>query len=67
MQHDVLAYHIADAVRVSGATRTSVYEAMRQGELPFRKLGRRTLIMHADLVAWLESLPKGKAIPDNPS
>lgn len=64
MQHDVLAYHITDAVRVSGATRTAVYEAMRQGELPYRKLGRRTLIMHTDLVNWLESLPRGQNGPE---
>jgi len=55
--HVSLAYHISDAIRVSGATRTAIYEAMRSGRLPYRKLGRRTLIMHSDLQAWLDGLP----------
>ncbi len=60
MQSDVIAYPVPDAVRVSGATRTSIYEAMRGGKLPFRKLGRRTLIMRCDLEAWLKTFPTGR-------
>lgn len=54
MHSEVIAYQIADAIRVSGCTRSRLYEAMRDGELPYRKMGRRTLIMRTDLEAWLE-------------
>ena len=57
MQTDVIALTIADAVRVAGTSRTVLYEEMRAGRLPFRKLGRRTLIMRADLEAWLSEMP----------
>lgn len=70
MQSDVIAHSIPDAVRVSGATRTSIYEAMRDGRLPFRKLGRRTLIMRCDLEAWVKACPSGQgrsAPPDGTS
>ena len=51
-----LAVTIPDAVKATGLSRTSIYEAMKQG-LPARKAGRRTLIMVADLEAYLASLP----------
>lgn len=57
MQTDVIAYTIADAVRISGSSRTVLYEENQEGRLPFRKLGRRTLIMRCDLEAWLAKTP----------
>lgn len=54
MVSEVIAYPVPDAARVSGSSRSILYEAMRSGELPYRKLGRRTLIMRVDLEAWLE-------------
>lgn len=57
MQSDVLAYTIADAVRISGSSRTVLYEENQEGRLPFRKLGRRTLVMRSDLEAWLARTP----------
>lgn len=55
-----LAITIPEAVRLSGCSRTALYEAMKRG-LPARKAGRRTLIMLADLEAYLASLPTYQA------
>ncbi len=52
-----LALSIPDAVKVSGMSRSSIYEAMKRGELAALKAGRRTLIPVAALEAYLASLP----------
>ncbi len=53
-----IAVTIPDAVRVSGMSRTSIYEALKRGDITARKAGRRTLISFADLEAYLASLPE---------
>lgn len=55
-----LAYSIPEAVKASGLPRTSLYEAAKQGRLTFRKSGRRSVILAADLRALLESLPPAR-------
>lgn len=55
-----IALTVQDAVKVSGLSRSRIYEAMRGG-LPARKAGRRTLILAADLEAYLASLPTYQA------
>ena len=52
-----LAVTIPEAVKASGLSRSRLYEAMKRGELPARKAGRRTLIPFADLEAYLANLP----------
>jgi excisionase family DNA binding protein len=49
-----LAYTIAEAVAASGLGRTTIYELIKQGELPRVKVGGRTLIRAQDLAAMLE-------------
>tara|TARA_R110002012_G_scaffold138444_5_gene293673 strand:- start:1949 stop:2137 length:189 start_codon:yes stop_codon:yes gene_type:complete len=56
-----LAVTIPDAVRMSGMSRTSIYEALKRGDLTARKAGRRTLISFAALQAYLASLPEYRA------
>jgi excisionase family DNA binding protein len=52
-----IAVTIPDAVRLSGCSRSSLYEALKRGDLVARKAGRRTLIPFVDLEAYLASLP----------
>ena len=56
-----IAVTIPDAVRVSGMSRTSIYEALKRGDITARKAGRRTLISFTDLQAYLTSLPEYRA------
>lgn len=56
-----IAVTVPDAVKVSGISRTKIYEALKRGDLTARKAGRRTLIPFADLQAYLASLPAYRA------
>jgi excisionase family DNA binding protein len=51
---DKIAYTIDEAVVASGLGRTTIYELIKQGELPRVKVGSRTLIRRQDLEAMLE-------------
>jgi excisionase family DNA binding protein len=48
---------IPDAVKLSGMSRTRLYDALQRGDITARKAGRRTLIAFADLQNYLASLP----------
>jgi predicted DNA-binding transcriptional regulator AlpA len=52
-----LAYTIPELVHDTGAGRSKIYQEIAAGRLKVRKLGKRTLILHGDAVAWLQSLP----------
>ena len=52
-----LAMSIIEAVRLAGVSRSSLYLAIGRGEITIRKAGRRSLILHDDLRAWLDRLP----------
>jgi excisionase family DNA binding protein len=54
---EVLAHTIADATRVSGLGRTTIYEAIGTGKLEAVKAGNRTLIVAASLRSFIASLP----------
>jgi excisionase family DNA binding protein len=56
-----LALGILDAARAAGVGRSTIYEHINRGALKARKAGRRTLILRADLQAWLASFPAVKA------
>lgn len=56
-----IAVTIPEAVKATGMSRTSIYEALKRGDLSARKAGRRTLIPFADLEAYLSRLPAYQA------
>ena len=56
-----LALGILEAARAASVGRSTIYENINSGALKARKAGRRTLILRADLQAWLDSFPVVKA------
>ena len=48
---------IAEACTASGVGRSKLYEAIADGRLKARKLGKRTLILQDDLRQFLVDLP----------
>jgi excisionase family DNA binding protein len=54
---DRLAYSPGDAAAALGVARSHVYELLARGELHGRKIGRRTVILHDELVRYLDSRP----------
>jgi excisionase family DNA binding protein len=58
-----LALTISEACSASRSGRTTLYGAIKRGELRARKRGRSTIVLVADLRAWLESLPERNLNP----
>jgi len=52
-----LCYTVAEACVLARTGRTTLYQAIRRNELVVRKLGKKTLILDAELRRWLEQLP----------
>ena len=52
------AYNIPEVMARVGVGRDKLYRLIREGKLPARKLGRKTLILRSDLEAFLEALPR---------
>jgi hypothetical protein len=52
-----IAYRVPEAAFASGLSRSSLYLCMKRGDLSYKKCGNRTLILHDDLVAFIQSLP----------
>jgi excisionase family DNA binding protein len=52
---------ISQAAEVSGVGRTKIFEFIGAGTLPARKVGKRTIVLRQDLMAFLENLPRAGA------
>ncbi len=57
IQSKKLAFSVAEAAVHADVCRDIIYAAIREGRLCARKAGRRTLILRADLEAYLCNLP----------
>ena len=49
-----LAYRVSDAVRVSGLSKSLIYQLAAAGKINFSRIGRRTLVPRADLQRIIE-------------
>ncbi|WP_025993722.1 helix-turn-helix domain-containing protein [Pseudomonas viridiflava] len=56
-----LSVSVEEAARLTGYTRSGIYEVMAKGELKAFKLGKRRLILVAELKAWIERAAKAGA------
>lgn len=52
-----LALSVERAAELAGVSRSTLYGAMRCGDLRARKAGSRTLLLLDDLRKWLDALP----------
>lgn len=57
LQSHKIAFSVAEAAVHADVCRDTIYSAIREGNLRARKAGRRTLILRADLEAYLQNLP----------
>ena len=51
-----LAYNVEEAAAIIGIGRTRLYQAIKSGALKARKYGKRTIILHSDLLDFLTNL-----------
>jgi excisionase family DNA binding protein len=58
---DQLLYTISQCCRIASIGRTKFYDLVASGEIPIRKVGKKTLVSAADLRRWAEQLPTTKA------
>jgi len=58
---DQLLYTIAQCCRLAAIGRTKFYELVASGEIPIRKVGKKTLVAAVDLKRWAERLPEVKS------
>lgn len=58
---DQLLLTVAECCRITAIGRTKFYELVANGEIPVRKLGKKTLVSTADLKQWAARLPMSEA------
>ncbi|RYC33880.1 DNA-binding protein [Lichenibacterium minor] len=49
---------VDEACHVAGIGKTRMYELLRSGSVPARRIGRRIIILRSDLLAWMDALPR---------
>jgi excisionase family DNA binding protein len=54
---DQLLLTVSQCCHLAAIGRTKFYELVASGEIPVRKLGKKTLVAAADLKDWVERLP----------
>lgn len=53
-----LAYSVSEAARVLGSTEGATRQRIQRGILPARRIGRRLVVLRADLEQYLQHLPR---------
>lgn len=48
---------VDECCKVTSLGRTKFYQLVARGEIPVRKIGKKTLVATADLKRWTDSLP----------
>jgi predicted DNA-binding transcriptional regulator AlpA len=56
---DKAAFTIPEFCHWAGIGRTTFYKIAGCGEIPVRKVGKRSIVLIRDAVPWIESLPLG--------
>jgi excisionase family DNA binding protein len=56
--NDKIGLTIHDVTKTTGIGRTTLFALIRDGKLPARKIGARTIVLADDLKRFLETLPK---------
>jgi hypothetical protein len=56
------AYRPAEFQIRYGIGHTKLYQILGSGQVPSRKLGRATVVLHEDAEAWARSLPIARAV-----
>lgn len=59
MKSSALAFNVTEVCKLTSLGRTTLYKAIKSGDLKAQKLGRRTIITFTELSRWLSSLPNG--------
>lgn len=54
---DQLLYTVSQCCHMAAIGRTKFYELVANGEIPVRKIGKKTLVAAVDLQRWAEQLP----------
>jgi excisionase family DNA binding protein len=57
MEQLKLALGVVEAAKAAGVGRTTLFEAIRKGQIVAKKVGRRTIITTEELDAWIKALP----------
>jgi excisionase family DNA binding protein len=57
MNDQTLAISIVEAARRAGIGRSSIYAAIKRGDLKIKKAGRRSLVLVKDLEGFVSALP----------
>lgn len=55
------ARSIHDWAAELGLSYLTIYRSVKSGALPAKRCGRRILILHEDVVAWVNKMPSAKA------
>ncbi len=58
---DQLLYTVNQCCRLAAIGRTKFYELIANGEIPIRKVGKKTLVAAADLKRWADQLPAAES------